>query len=57
MDPNYLFRSERLGFRNWTADDVPKMTAISANPEVMQFFPAPATPQQTQDFVISGIPN
>lgn len=51
MGDNYLFRSKRLGFRNWAAADVPKMTSISADPRVMEFFPAPATPQQTADFV------
>lgn len=49
---NYLFRSERLGFRNWKDTDVPEMTRISSDPEVMRFFPAPATPQQTSEFIV-----
>lgn len=47
----YYFKSERLGFRNWIEEDVPKMIAISADPEVMEFFPYVATPEQTTDFI------
>lgn len=47
----YLFKSERLGFRNWIDSDVDKMIAISANPQVMEFFPYLATPEQTKDFI------
>lgn len=50
-EKQYLFTSARLGFRNWTDADIPKMAAISADPEVMEFFPAPATPQQTENFI------
>lgn len=48
---NYLFESERLGFRAWSAEDLPRMAAINADPEVMRFFPATVTEQQTQDFI------
>lgn len=47
----YLFTSKRLGFRNWTLEDVPKMVKISANPVVMKHFPAVARPEQTKDFI------
>jgi RimJ/RimL family protein N-acetyltransferase len=49
---NYLFKSERLGFRNWKAADIPLMIKISGDPEVMKNFPAIATPEQTTDFII-----
>lgn len=48
---NYLFASERLGFRNWVEEDFPTMASISGNPEVMEFFPAVATELQTIDFL------
>ncbi len=48
---NYLFKSERLGFRNWIDTDIPLMTAISGNDEVMKYFPAVATPKQTAEFI------
>ena len=48
----YLLTSERLGFRNWMASDIPKMTQISADKTVMEYFPAPATPEQTAGFIL-----
>lgn len=48
----YLFTSNRLGFRNWETDDIPQIVAISADPEVMKYFPAPATREQTKEFVL-----
>ncbi|MFT6502451.1 MAG: RimJ/RimL family protein N-acetyltransferase [Crocinitomicaceae bacterium] len=47
----YLFKSERLGFRNWIEEDAPKMVAISADPVVMEYFPSVATPDQTIGFI------
>ncbi len=51
MQSTYLFQSQRLGFRNWVSADIPKMTAISADPKVMEHFPATATEIQTIEFV------
>ena len=48
---NYLFTSERLGFRNWTESDIPKMAAINSNPNVMEFFPSVQDFEQTQRFI------
>ena len=50
---NYLFTSARLGFRNWIDSDIPLMTAISSDPEVMRNFPAIAAPEQTKAFIES----
>lgn len=47
----YLFKSERLGFRNWCDSDIDPMIAISANPVVMEFFSYTATPDQTRTFI------
>ena len=47
----YLFTSERLGFRNWEDADIPAMAAINADPQVMEFFPATQTVEQTENFV------
>ncbi|PCJ00831.1 MAG: hypothetical protein COB15_01805 [Flavobacteriales bacterium] len=49
---NYLFKSERLGFRNWVDSDISLMTDISGDAEVMKYFPAVATPQQTAEFIV-----
>lgn len=48
---NYIFRSERLGFRNWQESDIIPMAAINADPEVMRYFPAIQSTAQTQDFI------
>jgi len=51
MPKEYLFQSDRLGFRNWIDSDTPKMAEISSDPDVMQFFPAIATTKQTVEFI------
>jgi len=43
----YLFTSERLGFRTWTDTDLPAMAAINSDPEVMEFFPALRSREET----------
>ena len=35
----YLFTSNRLGFRNWQETELPGFTRLNADPEVMAFFP------------------
>ena len=47
----YLFTSERLGFRNWLQEDVQEMIAINADAEVMAYFPSIQDPQQTIAFI------
>jgi len=51
MSTPYLFTSERLGFRNWVADNIPAMAALNADPDVMEFFPSTQTMEQTVSFV------
>ena len=47
----YLFKSERLGFRNWLDSDLPKMLEISSNPVVMEFFPSVQDEEHTRGFI------
>ncbi|MBI3235834.1 MAG: GNAT family N-acetyltransferase [Bacteroidetes bacterium] len=54
MNKEYIFTSDRLGFRNWHEEDVPKMAEISSNVEVMEFFPALATAEQTASFILKS---
>lgn len=35
----YLFKSERLGFRNWQASDLEELAQLNANSKVMRHFP------------------
>lgn len=48
---NYIFKSERLGFRNWLEEDKPKMGVINSNSKVMEHFPTIPTQQQTDEFI------
>ena len=47
----YLFKSSRLGFRNWNAEDLAPMTEINADPEVMEFFPKCPNKNETSEFI------
>lgn len=48
---NYLFTSERLGFRGWNDNDLDAMTAINTDAQVMEFFPATQDRDKTADFI------
>lgn len=37
---NYLFKSARLGFRNWSLDDLPAFAEMNADLRVMEHFPS-----------------
>lgn len=50
-DKNYIFKSERLGFRDWIAADLEELAAINTDPQVMRFFPAVQSLQQTEKFI------
>ncbi len=51
FDQKYLFKSERLGFRNWLESDIELMSAINADKKVIEFFPGIATKDQTIEFI------
>jgi len=51
VQKEYLFSSERLGFRNWKTEDAAIMAEINADKEVMEFFPAIQTKDQTLLFI------
>jgi RimJ/RimL family protein N-acetyltransferase len=48
---SYLFTSERLGFRNWIASDIDRMSEINSDKKVMEFFPCVQSNEQTKLFV------
>ncbi|NRF42029.1 GNAT family N-acetyltransferase [Pedobacter foliorum] len=47
----YIFKSARLGFRNWLEADVDKLTDINQDPQVMEFFPGLQSQERTRQFV------
>jgi len=51
MIREYLFKSERLGFRNWLGSDIAIMAEINADPDVMKFFPGTQSLEQTEAFI------
>ena len=48
---SYLFTSSRLGFRNWTSEDVNPLHLMCADKEVMEFFPNIWSLKQTSEFI------
>lgn len=47
----YIFKSERLGFRNLTESDLTEFAKINADLEVMEHFPKPLTEKETADLI------
>ncbi len=52
MNTNYLFTSERLGFRNWKASDVTEFSKMNADKSVMEHFPRMLSEKETKDFIV-----
>ena len=48
---NYIFQSPRLGFRNWSEDDIAPFAELNADPEVMTYFPRPLTLDESRNSV------
>lgn len=51
MKKDYLFTSKRLGFRNWTSNDLAEFLALNADVDVMEHFPHPLTKEETSQFI------
>ena len=51
MNKEYIFKSERLGFRNWIKSDLTEFAKINADLEVMKYFPKPLTKKETSAFI------
>jgi len=51
LKDKYIFRSERLGFRNWKKEDLNDFAEINSDLDVMEHFPKPLTQQETAEFI------
>ena len=51
FDQKYIFKSDRLGFRNWLESDIELMCEINADRNVMEFFPGIVSKDQTIEFI------
>ena len=47
----YIFSSERLGFRRWVDEDFPAFAAMNQDAAVMEFFPNTLSTDQTSVFL------
>lgn len=47
----YLFTSERLGFRSWNENDLEKFATMNADSEVMRYFPKPLSREESAEFL------
>lgn len=52
MAKEYIFRSERLGFRNWSSEDLTEFSKLNADPEVMEHFPKKLSEKETGEFLL-----
>lgn len=51
MNKEYVFKSERLGFRLWLDDDLEDFTELNSDSEVMEHFPKSLTKSETEEFI------
>lgn len=49
MSKKYLFHSERLGFRNWSENDLAAFAAMNADNAVMKYFPKQLTLDESKE--------
>jgi len=47
----YIFKSERLGFRNWQNSDLVEFASLNADEEVMEHFPKTLTTNEVEDLI------
>lgn len=51
LKDNYLFKSKRLGFRNWVKEDLEEFAKINADSNVMEYFPSTLSKQESAEFL------
>ncbi len=47
----YLFKSDRLGFRNWSNKDVAEFAKLNADEEVMEHFPKTLSKKEVEELI------
>jgi len=47
----YIFKSERLGFRRWTNEDLEEFEKLNADEEVMEHFPNTLSRKEVVEFI------
>lgn len=47
----YIFKSERLGFRNWSNEDLSEFAKLNSDKEVMEHFPETLSKNEVRDLI------
>ena len=47
----YIFKSERLGFRKWSDSDLEEFFALNSDEEVMEHFPKTLSKKEVEEFI------
>jgi len=47
----YIFNSERLGFRKWRNEDLEEFAKLNSDKEVMEHFPKTLSKKEVEDFI------
>lgn len=48
----YIFQSERLGFRNWSTEDLEEFAKLNSDEEVMEHFPKTLSKKEVEKFIV-----
>lgn len=51
MTEKYIFKSDRLGFRSWSKNDLDAFAELNADEAVMEHFPETLTKERTKGFI------
>ena len=51
MESKYIFKSQRLGFREWNTNDLAEFSELNADSEVMEYFPTLLSEDETLQFI------
>lgn len=48
MERKYIFKSSRLGFRNWRSEDLEEFASMNNDLDVMEYFPKPLSKNESE---------
>jgi RimJ/RimL family protein N-acetyltransferase len=51
LENKYLFKSKRLGFRNWMDNDLTEFAKLNADLDIMEYFPKPLNRKETRELI------
>jgi hypothetical protein len=51
LKKEFIFKSERLGFRNWTEGDLKELEIMNSDLKVMEHLPKTLTKKENEEFL------